>query len=102
MREGVSANRTALREANAHATVAGQAGPLLTVDGGGFDTGGFGMVAAREATELACAVAAEHGVCVLMLRNCHHIGRVGTYGELAAARIGLGRIVALHHRASTL
>lgn len=34
---------------------------------------------------LAIETAKEHGVAVLMLRNCHHIGRVGTYAEQAAA-----------------
>lgn len=47
------------------------------------------MVAAREATLLACDVAAKHGVAILMLKNAHHIGRVGTYAELAAEYGGL-------------
>lgn len=69
---------------NADIKVVGQSGPMLTIDGGGFDEGGFGMAAAAAATELAVEVAKEHGCCILMLRNCHHIGRVGTYAEMAA------------------
>lgn len=69
---------------NSELVVVGRAGPMLTCDSGGFDSGGFGMAAAREATLLAIETAKEHGCAILMLRNCHHIGRVGTYAELAA------------------
>ena len=65
---------------NSKVEVVGRSGPLLTVD-----SGGFGMVAAREATLLAVETAKKEGVAILMLRNCHHIGRVGTYAELAAS-----------------
>ena len=54
--------------------------------------GGYGQVIAREAVEWAIEVARKHGVAVNGLRNAHHIGRVGTYGEIAA-RAGM---VALH------
>jgi len=47
--------------------------------------GGFGQVIARDAMEWAIAAAKRHGVAVHALRNTHHIGRVGAYGELAAA-----------------
>jgi len=70
---------------NSKVEVVGRSGPLLTVDSGGFESGGFGMVAAREATLLAVETAKKEGVAILMLRNCHHIGRVGTYAELAAS-----------------
>lgn len=69
---------------NAAVKLVGSSGPMLTVDAGGYTSGGFGMVAAREATLLAAGVAKEHGVSILTLRNAHHIGRVGTYAELAA------------------
>ena len=54
--------------------------------------GGYGQVVARQAVEWAIEVARKHGVAVNGLRNAHHIGRVGTYGEIAA-RAGM---VALH------
>ncbi len=54
--------------------------------------GGYGQVVARQAVEWAIETAREHGVAVNGLRNAHHIGRVGTYGEIAA-RAGM---VALH------
>jgi uncharacterized oxidoreductase len=50
--------------------------------------GGFGQVIARDAMNWAIAAARQHGVVVHGLRNAHHIGRVGTYGEMAA-RAGL-------------
>src|SRR5580698_3970791 len=54
--------------------------------------GGYGQVVARQAVEWAIEAARKHGVAVNGLRNAHHIGRVGTYGEIAA-RAGM---VALH------
>lgn len=53
---------------------------------------GYGQVIARQAVEWAIGAAKKHGVAVNGLRNAHHIGRVGTYGEIAA-REGM---VALH------
>src|ERR1700753_346578 len=53
---------------------------------------GYGQVIARQAVEGAIEAARKHGVAVNGLRNAHHIGRVGTYGEIAA-RAGM---VALH------
>lgn len=46
---------------------------------------GYGQVVAREATERATAHAREQGMAVMALRNSHHIGRVGAYGEMVAA-----------------
>ena len=53
---------------------------------------GYGQVVARQAVEWAIGAARVHGVAVNGLRNAHHIGRVGTYGEIAA-RAGM---VSLH------
>jgi len=55
-------------------------GAILVYDG----ERGYGQVVAREATKLAIARARESGIAVVALRNAHHIGRVGTYGELCA------------------
>src|ERR1700761_1139564 len=54
--------------------------------------GGYGQVIARQAVEWAIDAAKTHGVAVNGLRNAHHIGRVGSYGEIAA-RAGM---VSLH------
>lgn len=53
---------------------------------------GYGQVVGRQAVEWAIEAAKKHGVAVNGLRNAHHIGRVGTYGEIAA-RAGM---VSLH------
>ncbi len=45
---------------------------------------GYGQVIARDAMEWAIGVARSNGVAVHGLRNTHHIGRVGAYGEQAA------------------
>ncbi|MFI4986668.1 MAG: malate/lactate/ureidoglycolate dehydrogenase, partial [Alphaproteobacteria bacterium] len=55
-------------------------GAFLVYDG----ERGYGQVVAREATKLGIARAHDNGVAVVALRNAHHIGRVGTYGELCA------------------
>src|SRR6266567_9050872 len=53
---------------------------------------GYGQTIARQAVEWAIGAAQKHGVAVNGLRNAHHIGRVGSYGEVAAA----AGMVALH------
>lgn len=66
---------------NQHAALVSEAGPIAVFDG----RMGYGQVTAREATEWAIAKAKSIGVAVFALRNTHHVARVGTYGELAAA-----------------
>jgi uncharacterized oxidoreductase len=46
---------------------------------------GYGQVIARNAMRWAVGAARRHGVAVHGLRGSHHIGRVGTYGEIATA-----------------
>lgn len=72
---------------NRHARIVRDEPPFLVVDG---DVG-YGQVIAREATGLAIERARTSGACVLALRNAHHIGRVGSYGEqcIAAGMIGV-------------
>ncbi len=55
-------------------------GALLVLDA----RRGFGQRMTAEAVRRAAARARELGACVLGLRNSSHIGRAGTYGELAA------------------
>ena len=45
---------------------------------------GYGQVIARDAMAWAVGAAKRHGVAVHGLRNTHHIGRVGAYGEIVA------------------
>jgi uncharacterized oxidoreductase len=46
---------------------------------------GYGQQVGRTCMDWAIGAAAAHGHAVMGLRNVHHIGRVGTYGEQAAA-----------------
>jgi len=66
---------------NQHAKLISETGPIAVFDG----QMGYGQVTAREATEWAIAKAKSIGVGIFALRNTHHVARVGTYGELAAA-----------------
>jgi hydroxycarboxylate dehydrogenase B len=68
--------------------IVSDAGALLVYDG----ERGYGQVVARNATLLAIARARQEGVAVVALKNAHHIGRVGTYGEMCAAE----GLVSLH------
>ena len=58
------------------------AGALLVIDA----RRGYGQRMAADAVKRAIARAKEQGACVLAFRNSSHIGRIGTYAELAAAQ----------------
>ncbi|HYM72829.1 MAG TPA: malate/lactate/ureidoglycolate dehydrogenase [Stellaceae bacterium] len=60
--------------------VVSDSGSMIVYDG----ARGWGQIVAREATLRGIAKAKETGVAVVALRNAHHIGRVGTYGEMCA------------------
>ncbi|MDH5541102.1 MAG: malate/lactate/ureidoglycolate dehydrogenase, partial [Rhizobacter sp.] len=66
---------------NQHVGVLQSGGPMLSLDG----RRGMGQVMAFEAMQQAIATAREHGVCVMGLRNAHHIGRIGHWAEQAVA-----------------
>jgi hydroxycarboxylate dehydrogenase B len=55
-------------------------GALLVIDA----RRGFGQRMAADAVRRAIARAHDTGACVLALRNSSHVGRIGTYAELAA------------------
>ena len=57
-------------------------GVIVVVDG----QHGFGQSTAHRATQIAIDRAKVHGVAVVGLRNSFHIGRIGHWAELAAAR----------------
>lgn len=63
---------------DAHAEVVRDNGAVLMVDG----KTGFGQVIGREAADLAIERVAKTGVVCIGVRNCHHLGRIGAYGEL--------------------
>jgi uncharacterized oxidoreductase len=56
-------------------------GPILSFDA----RGSFGQSSCHEAVGAAIVCARAHGVCLLTVRDAHHIGRVGAYAEQAAA-----------------
>lgn len=80
--------RRGLLDPHAHARVIRDQGAVLLVDGGM----GFGQVVGREAVDLALARVAETGVVCVGVRNCHHLGRIGDYGE----RCGAAGCVSVH------
>src|ERR1700749_4686868 len=57
------------------------AGALLVIDA----RRGYGQRMAADAVRRAITRAKEIGACVLAFRNSSHIGRIGTYAELAAS-----------------
>ena len=66
---------------NRKGRIVSESGSMIVYDG----ERAWGQIAAREAVLAGIAKAREAGVAVVALRNPHHIGRVGTYGELCAA-----------------
>src|SRR5205814_8191120 len=68
--------------------VVSDTGSIVVYDG----ERGYGQIVARNATLLGIERAKSAGVAVVALKNAHHIGRVGTYGEMCAA----AGLVSLH------
>jgi uncharacterized oxidoreductase len=66
----------------AHAKIEDRGGAVIAVDG----NKGFGQVVARDGIEAGMERAKAMGVAMVALRNASHIGRIGTYGEQAAAK----------------
>src|SRR5579862_2832567 len=66
---------------NRKGRIVSESGSMIVYDG----ERAWGQIAAREAVLTGISTAREAGVAVVALRNPHHIGRVGTYGELCAA-----------------
>ena len=66
---------------NSKPTIVTDTGTMLIMDAGP----GPGQAVARAAMHEGVARAKEHGICMLGLRCANHIGRIGTYGEIATA-----------------
>jgi hydroxycarboxylate dehydrogenase B len=60
--------------------VVSDSGSMIVYDG----ERGWGQIVARNATLIGIERARRDGVAVVALKNAHHIGRVGTYGEMCA------------------
>ena len=67
---------------NQTAEIVLDAGALLVVDA----KRGYGQRMAADAVRRAIAKARDFGACVLAFRNASHIGRIGTYAELATSQ----------------
>ena len=65
---------------NRHGEIAGDRGPLVTVEGG-F---GYGQVIGRKAMAIAAERAKRHGLAALAIRNAGHLGRIGAWAEQLA------------------
>jgi len=70
-------------------------GAILVFDG----QRGYGQRVANEAMSAALRRCAETGLVVMALRNAHHIGRVGAYGEqsIAAGLVSLHFVNVIDH-----
>jgi uncharacterized oxidoreductase len=77
----VRAIRAGVLDPRAHASIEDRGGAVVAADG----RRGFGQVVAREAIAAGIERAGTTGVALVALRNAFHVGRVGTYGEQAAA-----------------
>jgi uncharacterized oxidoreductase len=66
---------------NQQVQIAHESGSLLTIDA----QRGMGQSVTHQAMQLAIERTRKNGVCVMGLRNSHHLGRVGHYAEQAVA-----------------
>ncbi|NOX51492.1 MAG: malate/lactate/ureidoglycolate dehydrogenase [Gammaproteobacteria bacterium] len=66
-----------LLQQDAQALVVKDNGAVMVVDG----QFGFGQVVGRQAADIAMQRVREIGVVCMGVRNCHHLGRIGTYAE---------------------
>lgn len=80
--------RADLLKPKAHAVVARDNGAVMLVDG----QFGFGQVVGAQATDMALARVRDTGIVCMGLRNAHHLGRIGAYGE----QCGAAGMVSIH------
>ncbi len=70
-----------LLKVGAQANLIKDSGAVMVIDG----QFGFGQVVGRQATDMAIERVKTTGVVCAGVRNCHHLGRIGTYAEHCAA-----------------
>ena len=66
---------------SSHANIIEDNGAVMVVDG----QSGFGQVVGRQAVDIAIERVKQTSVVCMGVRNCHHLGRIGTYAEQCAA-----------------
>lgn len=81
IREYVRSLRDDKFQANQHAEVVRDSGPILVIDG----RRGAGQVVGTEAMVLGVERARKLGAAIVALRRSHHLGRIGAYAEQCAA-----------------
>ncbi|MDH3455186.1 MAG: malate/lactate/ureidoglycolate dehydrogenase [Desulfuromonadales bacterium] len=83
----VKSIKAGLLKPNSQPDLVNDSGAIMIFDG----QRGFGQRVAREAMDQAIERCRETGLVLMALRNAHHIGRVGSYGEqsIAAGMISL-------------
>ncbi len=81
---------------NARVSLVKDEGAVMVFDGGL----GYGRPVAEEAMSAGLARCRETGVVLLALRRCHHLGRIGAYGEqsIAAGLVSLHFVNVTDHR----
>jgi len=72
--------RAGLLKVDAEASVIKDNGAVMVIDG----QFGFGQVVGRQAMDLLIERVKSTGVVCAGVRNCHHLGRIGTYAEQCA------------------
>lgn len=75
-------------QVDARAEVIRDKGAVLLID----DHFGFGQVVGSQATDMVIERVRETGVVCAGVRNCHHLGRIGSYGE----QCGEAGLVSMH------
>ncbi|MGE0151513.1 MAG: malate/lactate/ureidoglycolate dehydrogenase [Reyranellaceae bacterium] len=70
-----------LLKTNGSLRIVSDNGPMVVADGDNAS----GQVMAHDATSLGIERARRDGLTLVALRNCHHMGRIGTYAEMTAA-----------------
>ncbi|MDP6352751.1 MAG: malate/lactate/ureidoglycolate dehydrogenase [Alphaproteobacteria bacterium] len=66
---------------NAHVNVVSDNGTIVQIDG----NMGYGQVTGAESMAIGLDKARDGGVGIVALRNTHHLGRIGAWGEICAA-----------------
>lgn len=74
---------------NQHAEVVADHGVIVQIDG----HAGYGQVIGQEAMQLAIERVRAFGLCVMTVRNSHHLCRIGAWGEQCAE----AGFVSMHH-----
>lgn len=76
--------RTALKSnlvPNQSVKIIGESDTMISLDGGR----GYGQSVGKEAMKLGIQKAREHKMCIVSLRNSHHLARIGAWAEMCTA-----------------